>query len=263
MDKYTFLFYARLIKTGFKQAFTLKKVFWMRILFMVLNNLVMLFAWSVMFKQFNTINGWGFNDFIFMTGLVVSTFAVWPIFFRGIGIHMMRLIENGELDSYMIQPRRILFSIGCSVCDPSGFGDLISGLILIVWSGLLTPASAFLVLILFILATLTFLAINILVSCLPFFIKGSSELGERLFYMFFSVAGYPGSIYTGTIKMAFCSIFPVGLISVLPVELLNKFSWPVFGYLAGMSIFLFSLSVFLFNKGLKRYESGNRFNVHG
>ncbi len=260
MDK--LIYYQQLIKTGYKQAFALKKVFILRVLFMILNNLMLLYAWHLMFLNFSTIHSWTFNDFMFMTGLVVLTFSIWPIFFRGIGIHLMRLIENGELDSFLVIPRHVLFSVGCSVCDPSGIGDFITGILLIFFSGLVSLSNLPMVFCFIFSGICVFLTINILISTLPFFIKNSSDIGERLFYMFFNIAGYPGSIYSGYLKLIFCTLLPVGFISILPVELMHNFSGTVFMFLIVASICFLSLSIFIFSYGLKKYESGNRFNIH-
>lgn len=262
MDKFTCRYYIRLIQIGFKQAITLKKVFVIRVLFMILNNLMMLYAWRLMFLKFPKINTWTFQDFMFMTGFVVLVFSVWPIFLRGIGIHLMRLIENGELDSYLVQPRNVLFSVGCSVCDPFGIGDFITGCLLIGFSGLVSLGDIPLIMCLFLTGATVFLSVNILISSLPFFLKGSSDIGERLFYMFFNIAGYPGSIYGGVTKIMFCTIFPIGLISILPVELIRFFSPALLTYLILFSLVLLVGSIFVFFKGLKHYESGNRYNIH-
>ena len=263
MANNTVSFYRRLLKTGLKHSFALKGAFFCRIIFMIFNNLMMLLAWSLMFQKFNTINGWSFNDFMFMTGLAISSFSIWPLFFRGTGIYLARMIENGDLDAYLLQPRSVLPHIACSVSDPSGFGDLLTGLILMFVSGLITLQTAFIVLICFICATMCFLAINICVSALPFYVKRTSEIGERIFYMFFSISNYPGSIYSGYMKLIFCTIFPVGIISILPIQLLHHFSWTLFGFLVGFSFFILTFSIFFFYNGLKHYEGSNRFGVHG
>lgn len=263
MDKNTLIFYRRLIKTGLKQSFALKGAFFCRMIFMIFNNLMMLLAWGLMFQKFNTINGWHFNHFMFMTGLVISSFSIWPLFFRGTGIYLARMIENGDLDTYLLQPRQVLPHIACSVSDPSGFGDLITGIVLLICSGLITLQTFFIVLFCFLCATILFLSINICVSALPFYIKRTSEIGERIFYMFFSISNYPGCIYSGYMKLIFCTIFPVGLISILPIQLIEQFSWSLFFYLLLSIFFVLTFSIGLFYNGLKRYEGSNRFGIHG
>lgn len=261
--KSSFRFYKQLLKTSLKQAVTLKSAFFMRVIFMIFNNVLMLMMWGALFYRFKTINGWLFQDFMFMTGLCLSSFSIWPLFFRGAGIHMARLIEYGGLDAYIVQPRHILFHIACSVSDPSGLGDFITGVSLMLLSGLITFHTAAIVFLCFLSATICFLAFNILVSSLPFFFRQSADLSERIFYIFFNIAGYPGSIYGEWTKLIFCSLFPIGLISVLPVTILKTKSFGALGYSLLLSLFFLGFAIYVFKKGLKRYEGGNRFGVHG
>lgn len=250
-------FWLYLIQTAFKAAFSLKTSFFGRILFMCLNNFILLTGWWAVFHSFQEINGWGFSDFMFMSGLVISAFSVLTLFFRGAGIYLARLIEFGELDTYLIQPRQPLFHICCSVSDASGAGDLISGLVLIAFSGLITLDTIGIFLLIFAAAALLFLSVSILFSTLPFYMRDSSNLSERLFFMFFNIAGYPGCIYQGVAKVILIFIFPAGVISILPVEMMHAPSLSGLLTIVGMAMSVFALALFSFYHGLKRYESSN------
>ncbi len=256
-------FYRRLIKTALKQAVSLKGAFILRIVFMIINNALMFVAWGSLFYQFKTINGWNIYDFMFMTGLCVGAFSIWPMFFRGSGIYMARQIERGDLDAYLIQPRNVLFHTACSVSDPSGIGDFITGILFIGLSGLVSWYTLPIIFVCYICAALCFIGMTFYVSSLPFFIKHTDDIGERIFYIFFNIAGYPGSIYTGWAKLAVCSFFPVGIISVLPVNIIKNPSVSAIAYLIIFSVLFFTGSLALFKYGLRRYESGNQFGIHG
>lgn len=258
---HTFRFFIRLIKTSLQQSFALKGAFTLRMIFMIFNNLIMLVGWWAMFTTFKSINGWSFNDFIFMTGLCISSFSLWPIFFRGAGLYMSRLIEYGDLDNFILQPKNILFHVSASQSDPSGFGDLITGLLLIFFSGYLTLTTFPLVLFFIVMAFIVFLSINISVSSLPFYLKNSADISERLFYIFFNISSYPGSIYNASTKLVFCTLFPVGFISILPVALLHSFSGILLIYILCFVLTFFIISIFIFYNGLKHYESGNRISL--
>ncbi len=259
----TYHFYRLLIKTSLKQSASLKWAFVLRIICMLLNNCLMLITWGALFYTFKSINGWNIHDFVFMTGLCIGSFSIWSVFFRGAGIYLARQIEYGDLDTYIIQPRNVLLHCACSISDPSGIGDFLTGILFIGFSGMVTFQTLPVILVCFICAALCFIALTFYVSCLPFFIKRTDDFGERLFYIFFNIAGYPGSVYTGWFKLIFCSIFPVGIISVIPVTLLHRPSWTLLTYLIGFVMLFFISALTLFKLGLRRYESGNRFGVHG
>ncbi len=256
-------FFLELIRMNMKQSYALKTAFWLRVLFMLISNGIMLVGWGVMFHQFQSINGWTFSDFMFMTGLNITAFSIWSLFFRGTGIYMAHLIENGGLDHFLLTPKNILFHISCSVSNPAGWGDFITGFCLILASNLVCFSNAFLVLIFLICSVLCFLTIGFFFSALNFWLAGFSDLSERLFYIFFNLSGYPGSIYSDWAKILLLTVFPIGFISILPVEILKTFSLPSFLYLIMGISFLFIGSILFFYNGLKRYKSGNQINMRG
>jgi len=56
---------------------------------------------------------------------------------------------------------------------------------------------------------------------------------------------------------------PAGFVGGVPVELLRNFSWKGFLIMLGFSIVFFAFSVFVFYRGLRRYESGNVLAMRG
>lgn len=251
-------FLHQLYKTSFKQVMALKASFVLRILFMVVNNLVMLVGWFAVFNTFKTINGWSFHDFMFMSGLVVTCFSIWSIFFRGAGIYMARLIEYGDLDTYLLVPKNVLLHTICSKTDPAGLGDLLSGLILITGSGLVSFSNIGILLFCIIIGGTLFISLGIFLGSLNFYISDCTDFGERLFYLFLSISGYPGCIYTGMAKLILISLFPAGLISILPVEQMHCPNIITLLWMFFVVCFILTGSIFFFYNGLKKYESGNR-----
>ena len=45
-------FFARLIQMSMKQSYALKASFWMRLVFMIVSDLIMMIGWYVMFESF-------------------------------------------------------------------------------------------------------------------------------------------------------------------------------------------------------------------
>lgn len=256
-------FFLHLIQMSMKQSYALKTAFWLRLVVMIISNLIMLTGWYVMFDSFQTINGWTFNDFMFMSGLNISAFSVWTLFFRGAGIRMSQWIQNGEFDHFLLSPQNVLFHASCCVSEPSGWGDFLTGIGLMITSGLITISTLGIVFILFICAFLCFLSVNFFLTAINFYFKNTADLTERLFYVFFSVSSYPGSIYTDWAKVLLITVFPAGLISILPIEILKGMQISTFVYLFLMIIALFCGSILFFYAGLKKYESGNRTMLRG
>jgi ABC-2 type transport system permease protein len=251
-------FLCRLYCTSFKQVMALKASFFLRILFMIINNLIMLVGWFAVFNTFKTINGWSFSDFMFMRGLVVICFSIWSLFFRGAGIYTARLIEYGDLDTYLMAPKNILLHTTCSQTDPAGFGDLLSGIILLTASGLISFSNIGILLFCILIGASLFVSLGIFLGALNFYVSDCTDFGERLFYLFLSITGYPGCIYTGLAKLILISLFPTGLISILPVEQIHHPDTITLLWMFFVSCVLLTGSILFFYNGLKRYESGNR-----
>ena len=251
-------FLTRLYKTAFEQTLSLKASFILRVLFMIVNNLIMLVGWFAVFGTFKTINGWTFSDFMFMTGLVVTSFSIWSIFFRGAGIYTARLIEYGELDTYLLAPKNILLHTLCSQTDPAGFGDLLSGIILLTASGLVSFGNVGILLFCLIVGATLFVSLNIFLGSLNFYTADSTDFGERLFYLFLNITGYPGCIYGGTAKLILISLLPAGLISILPVEQMHHANATTLVWMFCIAALALIGSVLFFYTGLKRYASGNK-----
>ncbi len=254
----TFRFWLRLYKTAFKQAIALKASFVLRILFMIANNLIMLVGWFAVFNTFKTINGWDFSDFMFMTGLVVTSFSIWSIFFRGAGIYMARLIEYGELDNYLLAPKNILLHTLCSRIDPAGLGDFLSGIILLTASGLVGFNNFGVLLFCIMVGATLFISLNIFLGSLNFYTADNTDLGERLFYSFLNLTSYPGCIYSGAVKLILLSLLPTGLISILPVEQMHKTDTLSLLWMLLVTLIVLGGSILFFYNGLKRYASGNK-----
>ena len=71
------------------------------------------------------------------------------------------------------------------------------------------------------------------------------------------MATQPNIAYRGALKMLTLTILPVAFLSFFPIEYLRtKVLDYLFFALMGNIVF-FIIACWLFNKGLKRYESGN------
>ncbi|MEE9279839.1 MAG: hypothetical protein V3V67_06655 [Myxococcota bacterium] len=76
--------------------------------------------------------------------------------------------------------------------------------------------------------------------------------------------GVSGAVFTATGragKLLLFTLIPAGFIGYLPVELLQEFRWTGLAATLGGAVFYVGLALFVFERGLRRYESGNRFGI--
>ncbi|MCL2629360.1 MAG: ABC-2 family transporter protein [Alphaproteobacteria bacterium] len=261
--KPTWRFFWKLMKTNVSSAVSLKLNFIIEVLFMAVNNVLLFVSWAIVFYMFREINGWNVNHFILMTGFFMIGYAVYSFCFRGIGDVLAGIIDRGELDTFILQPKNILLNVAGSRSHPSAMGDLIMGIAFVIWSGFTTWQTAGLVLICALTAFLTFFAIGVFAGSLAFWLKDAEGWCGQVINSLLTISTRPGSIYTGNVRLALTFLIPAGALTFLPVELVSNPKWSTALTLIGVTTAFFMFSVWFFYRGLKRYESGNSFGVRG
>lgn len=111
---------------------------------------------------------------------------------------------------------------------------------------------------------MTFVGFMIMIHSLSFYVGNIGEFSRAAFEGVLGPSNYPPQIFEGTfLKFLFMTILPVYFVGFLPYELLLHFNWTGFLVLITASTGFFSLGVFSFYQGLKKYESGNVMGVNG
>src|ERR1051325_9926335 len=127
-------FAGALLATNLKASLMLRGAFAMQVIFMALNNLTFFVFWWVLMRRVPDIRGWRLADIELMFGIVAVAVGLAVTIAGGVR-HLGRLIEEGGLDTLLVQPRSVLvYALGLR-SQPSGFGDVMSGVMLIAWSG--------------------------------------------------------------------------------------------------------------------------------
>jgi ABC-2 type transport system permease protein len=256
-----FKFLWALIKTNLSQAYSLKLNFWIETIFMTANNFIMFLTWVILFNKFQSINGWGIGHLILMNAVTMCAYAAYAVFFRGLADTLAGYIERGELDNFILQPRNILINVAGSRCNPSACGDFLSGVIFFAWSGMLLLETIPLALLSIILGFFIFISVAIFIGSLAFYIKDVEGWGQQIMNIFLHLSTQPGSIYIGGMKLFLMFVFPAGMLTFIPVEMITN---PTSGGIltaVGITAMFLLFSVCFFYRGLKRYESGNVFGV--
>lgn len=224
---------------------------------MVLNNMAFIFFWWVIFHQLNNqVGGYSFQQMMSVWAIGSAGFGVSQILF-GNSMRLTRLIVDGQLDTYMLQPKNILWNILISRTSIPAWGDLLFGMILFFVVG---PRSWYhwsIFLFAVLLAGCLLTAVMVVANTFTFYLGRVTSLGGLIpeFVLTFSI--YPESIFQGVTRFLLYTILPAGFISYIPVRLLQNFSWVQFGYLLAFDVGFVGLMFWFFYRGLKRYESGN------
>lgn len=254
--------FGRLLATNLAASFALRGAFWLQAGLMALNNLMFFCFWWVLFTRFDEIRGWAVGDVAVLFGVAAAGYGTTAVLFGGMH-DLARQIDDGELDPLLTQPKSVLLQALASRTRPDGWGDIVSGLALIVISGRVDASTWVLVPLAIVMSATVYVAAIVALHCTAFWFGRTHATIRMLSDMLLTFSVYPPSLFGGTMKVLLFTVIPAGFISHLPVEVVREFSWTTLAIaLAGTAVYVV-LALVAFRRGLRRYESGNRFGVRG
>ncbi|WP_027631754.1 ABC transporter permease [Clostridium hydrogeniformans] len=243
-------------KFNLSAAMEYRVSFIIQVVGMIINNASFIFFWWILFSNVGDIGGYGFKDTLMLFSIMSTSFGLAFILFGNIGT-ISKMIINGELDSYLLQPKDPLMNIICSKSIVSAFGDFVYGIILFIISSDYTLKSIVLFLFFSLLSCIIFSSVMILVSSLSFYIGNGEGVSNLMGEFMVNFSIYPKEIFKGGVKFIIYTIIPAGFTSHIPIELIKDFNIRDFLMLIGVTIIWSVLAYMIFYKGLKKYESGN------
>ena len=219
--KNTMLFLFTLTKTNILSALSLRIVFITQSFFMLFNNIMTLIIWYFIFQKFQTIHGWNIHDMACMFGIMTSVVSVILFFMQGL-IYFPATVSKGELDTFLLHPKNVIIHLACSKSAPHGFGEFITALIVLSFSGYVTWMNLPLLILSIICGIIVTFSFLLTFGSLSFWFPRIEEIFHNLWIFFVIFGTQPASIYYGILKILIFSIIPVGLISFVPVKLLRN-----------------------------------------
>jgi len=251
-----------LIATNLKAALALRGAFVMQVVFMALNNVTFFVFWWALMHQVSALRGWRLGDIQLLFGVVAAGFGLAVTVAGGVR-HLGRFIEEGDLDTLLTQPRSVLvYALGVR-SQPSGFGDLLSGMLFIAWSGQVSWRMVPIVLAVILASALVFVASGIVFFSLAFWLGRVETLARQLWELLITFSLYPEPLFGGMLRLALFTILPAGFVGYLPARVVHAPSLLHVSLLAvGAGTYL-ALAVLVFDRGLRRYASGSRFSTFG
>ena len=220
----------------------------------VANLLMLLFIFEIV----DDINGWSKYEILFLYSFNLIGYSLWSCFF----IHTISLpyyIRNGSFDRFLIRPVDPLFQIAASGFDEDSWGEIIFGIILLIFSSYhlkIRPIMYLLMPIFFASGCLIYASMSILFSTISFYSLNKGNFANLVMELK-DFAQYPLTIYNSKLRVLFSTILPIGFVAFYPSSLFLNNSrnyWlilliPLFSYL------YFKFCKFIWNIGLKKYSS--------
>ena len=251
---------AALLATNTKAVFAHRASFWLQAGMMFLNNLIFVTTWFLFFRRFEEIGGWRLPDLLLLYGIVAASFGACMCIFGGIG-DLARLVSDGDLDTYLTQPKSTLLGAVCARSVAFGWGDLASSVLLVGFSGYVAWSTLPYILLSVVTGTLIFFATAVLAHSSAFWFGNTRELAHQWLQFTLTFSVYPQTVFGGVVRVLLFTVFPAGFLGYLPVTLVREARLVDLGYLlAGSGAYLVAAWT-VFQVGLRRYESGNRISL--
>ena len=252
----------QLVKMNIKRWMEYRIDFFIGITAIFLTNVVSIVFFWVIFQHIPILNGWKFEQLLFLVGLSYLSFGIWHAFLTGASPHRLeRYVVNGDFDRILLKPINPLLLLLMSDIDDDGFGDLIAGILIlgyasnalsVVW----TLQSIILLISAVIGGVLIIFSITLLFSTATFWIVKSAMLSEIL-YPLMRFIDFPIDIYNPFIIFILTFVLPFGFINYYPAQLfLGKGVWMYTAYLTlivGLIVFVIAYTAWKF--GIKNYTS--------
>ncbi|WP_044479402.1 ABC transporter permease [Paenibacillus antibioticophila] len=219
-----------------------------------------LFLW-VVFSRIPDIQGWGLWEVAFMYAAIYVSEGVGSLFFEGTW-RMLRLVNLGELDRYLVRPVPIVLQIFCTGIGMNGIGNiLIGGTIIGIslshvqmdWN----LSTVLMAILLFVSAITIRIAINLAANCSSFWIRSSGNAFPIMIHNLGEFAKYPITIFSLGIQLFISIVVPFAFVSFFPAAVLfGKEPWSWWGWLGPLvAVCAVWLSLGLLRIGLGKYES--------
>jgi ABC-2 type transport system permease protein len=190
-------------------------------LFMLANNFLFLGFWAIFFQRVPSVAGWTLADVALCYGMAATAFGLAAVFAGGV-FELAPAIARGGLDTWLLRPRPVLLQAVAGRMRLSGFGDLVTGPILLILAGHATPARIAVFVAGSVIGALVFAAFVLACHAAAFWFGRAEELSLLGVNAILSFALYPPGLFTGPSRLLLFTVLPAGLMSWLPAELVLR-----------------------------------------
>ncbi len=245
-----------IIRVNWANLMSNPKAFYTMSFLMMLQNLIYFSMWAIVFSQISSLRGWGLNDVAFLYALSAVGYGFIFTIFGGMN-QLAETIHSGALDVHLGRPRPVLLLATMQRMRGDSLGDVLTGLVMMLFIVKPVLSSWPLILTLTITASLIYAAFRLIVHSLAFWGQ-EAEACERGFLAFVITTSNPQNGFAPLMKMVLLTLFPAAYVGLLPVQILQNFSWELLVLQIFGAATIFAFALWLFHYGLRRYTSGNQ-----
>ncbi len=253
-------FLIALWKANLLAAMEFRAAFISQVFGMMLNNAVYFIFWVIFFDRFKQIGGWDIEDMFFLFGVVAASFGA-GVYLFGNAMDLANVIANGRLDYYLSLPRPVLLHVLASKSVSSGLGDFTYGILSFIVARQFAPDTIARFALAVLLSITTFIAFMTLVQSAAFWLGNAALLSQQVSNAMVTFSLYPITLFEGNARLILFTLIPAAFIGAVPAEFIRQFTWETLAQLLGAALIMLFLALYIFHRGLRRYESGSAIQV--
>jgi len=215
----------------------------------------------IIFEQIPSLNGWSFNEILFIYAFSQLPRGLDHLLTDNLWLLSGRIIARGEFDKYLLKPINPLFHLLAERFQPDAIGELIVGVMLIVYSTINIGMSfsfldILLLLLMIICGAVIYTSIKLFFASLAFWIKNSQSI-LWVNYSLSDFSKYPISIYGKTVRLIITLVIPFAFTAYFPAAYFvhKEGIYVAIGGTVLASILTFSVAYYTWCKGISVYES--------
>jgi ABC-2 type transport system permease protein len=251
------------IKKNIQSSSELRLSFLFAVVGMAVNNIAFLIIWMSFGQIAGGMGGWQTVDYLLAFGMSTLSYGICFGFFSGIR-QLPEIVKQGDFDKFLLSPKNVLLRLSTSRFEAPAIGDLFFGIIAIsVWVVLTKNISLFVffnIIFFSILAVFIWFFYSVLINSLAFYFADSRTIVQGLFELLISPSVFYGGAFQGWLRNIFIFIVPSMLLGNLPLEIIKNPSLNMYLLTIGITLFWIMLSIYVFNKSTKKYETSNFIN---
>lgn len=219
-----------------------------------------MFIW-IIFSQIPNLMGWNVEEIIFIYGFSLLPKGLDHLFFDNLWSIAYFTVNKGDFDKYLTRPINTYFHVLVEKLQIDALGELIMGISLITitlpmvniqWS----VAKVLLGILAVFFATFIYVGLKTITGAIAFWVKRSGHV-MNMFYMMNDFSKYPVSIYNAGIRCVITYIVPFAFTAYYPALYLLTGENPLYNIGGSFvaAVLLMLVGIFVWNKGIKAYES--------
>ncbi len=256
--------YFRLVAAGIRAQMQYRFAFVMRIIGLITAYVGMAVTTWVMLYQFKQLDGWNFDELLFLLALAILSWGVCITFFFHFN-NMDTYIVNGTFDRFLVRPINPFFHFLSMRFDIGSLGQFIfsTAVFIIVSTNLgiqWNLGKTLFTLSAVIGGVLIQGGLLIVIAAISFWTTKSQQFYWVAMYPARNLINYPLSIYPKIVRLTMTFVIPFGFVNFFPATvILDKESvgFPMYmGYFSapiGLAFFLGAYALWMF--GFKHYKS--------